>query len=326
MILADKILQLRRSNGWSQEELAERLNISRQSVSKWESAQSIPDIGKILELSQIFGVTTDYLLKDEIEKPAYSGTDSLSNLPGVSVQEANSYMEACARYARRVGMGVALCILSPALLILLIGFAMSNLPDMVVSERAATGAGTAILLAMVAAGVTLIVVSATRMRRYGYLKRGDFELQYGVEGIVRGRRDSFEGRHTAMVAIAISLCILCPVPLILAGIMEAPEFTLTLLTSILLLTVAVAVFLFILAGIMKACYDRLLGEGEYSFEEREESKRKDKFGAIYWPCATAVYLGVSFLTDRWDATWVMWPVVGLLFVAVTAALKAKNKE
>nr|HPK17195.1 helix-turn-helix domain-containing protein [Clostridia bacterium] len=148
MILADKILQLRRSNGWSQEELAERLNISRQSVSKWESAQSIPDIGKILELSQIFGVTTDYLLKDEIEKPAYSGTDSLSNLPGVSVQEANSYMEACARYARRVGMGVALCILSPALLILLIGFAMSNLPDMVVSERAATGAGTAILLAV----------------------------------------------------------------------------------------------------------------------------------------------------------------------------------
>lgn len=326
MILADKILQLRRSNGWSQEELAERLNISRQSVSKWESAQSIPDIGKILELSQIFGVTTDYLLKDEIEKPAYSGTDSLSNLPGISVQEANAYMEASARYARRLGAGVRLCVLSPALLILLIGFAISNLPGVTVSERVATGVGVVVLLAMVAVGVAVIVASATRMRRYGYLKRGDFELQYGVEGIVRGRRDSFEGRHTAMLAAAISLCILCPVPIIIAGIMNAPDFTLTLLASLLLVIVAVAVFLFILAGKMKACYDRLLGEGEYSFEEREESKRKDKFGAIYWPCATAVYLGVSFLTDRWDATWIVWPVAALLFTAITAALKARSKE
>lgn len=62
MILADKIIAMRKKNGWSQEELAEKLNVSRQSVSKWESAASIPDINKILELSKIFGVTTDYLL------------------------------------------------------------------------------------------------------------------------------------------------------------------------------------------------------------------------------------------------------------------------
>ena len=51
MILADKIITLRKKAGWSQEELAERLNVSRQSVSKWESAQSMPDIDKILQLS-----------------------------------------------------------------------------------------------------------------------------------------------------------------------------------------------------------------------------------------------------------------------------------
>lgn len=62
MILADKIIRLRKKAGWSQEELAEQLNVTRQSVSKWESAQSIPDINKILQLSKIFGVTTDYLL------------------------------------------------------------------------------------------------------------------------------------------------------------------------------------------------------------------------------------------------------------------------
>ena len=60
MILADKIILLRKKNGWSQEELAEKMNVSRQSVSKWEGANSIPDISKIIDMSKIFGVSTDY--------------------------------------------------------------------------------------------------------------------------------------------------------------------------------------------------------------------------------------------------------------------------
>ena len=63
MTLAEKITLLRRQRGWSQEDLAERMGVSRQSVSKWESAQSIPDINRILELSRIFEVSTYYLLK-----------------------------------------------------------------------------------------------------------------------------------------------------------------------------------------------------------------------------------------------------------------------
>ena len=61
MILADKITELRKRSGWSQEELAGRLGVSRQAVSKWESAASIPDLDKILKLSQLFDVSTDTL-------------------------------------------------------------------------------------------------------------------------------------------------------------------------------------------------------------------------------------------------------------------------
>ena len=68
MILAEKIVQLRKKNGWSQEELAAQLNVSRQAVSKWEGAQSVPDLDRILQMSALFGVTTDYLLKDELEE------------------------------------------------------------------------------------------------------------------------------------------------------------------------------------------------------------------------------------------------------------------
>ncbi|MCI6157876.1 MAG: helix-turn-helix domain-containing protein [Peptoniphilaceae bacterium] len=67
MILADKIIELRKKNNWSQEELAAKLGVSRQAISKWESAQSIPDLERILKMSALFGVSTDTLIKDEIE-------------------------------------------------------------------------------------------------------------------------------------------------------------------------------------------------------------------------------------------------------------------
>ena len=63
-MLSEKIINLRKSRGWSQEELAERLDVSRQSVSKWESGVSNPELDKIVAMSTLFGVSTDYLLKD----------------------------------------------------------------------------------------------------------------------------------------------------------------------------------------------------------------------------------------------------------------------
>ena len=63
MTLADRISELRRKKGISQEELAVQLGVSRQAVSKWESGQSNPETDKIVQMSEYFGVTTDYLLK-----------------------------------------------------------------------------------------------------------------------------------------------------------------------------------------------------------------------------------------------------------------------
>ena len=65
MKLSDKIIDLRKSKSMTQEDLAERLNVSRQAVSRWESGLVMPDAGNILQLSKLFGVTTDYLLHDD---------------------------------------------------------------------------------------------------------------------------------------------------------------------------------------------------------------------------------------------------------------------
>ncbi len=63
MDFSEKLLTLRKNRDLTQEQLAERLDVSRQSVSKWESGQAVPELDKIVALSNIFDVTTDYLLK-----------------------------------------------------------------------------------------------------------------------------------------------------------------------------------------------------------------------------------------------------------------------
>ena len=65
MVLASRIAAQRKQKGWSQEDLAERMDVSRQSVSKWESGASTPDLNRVIQLAELFQVTTDFLLKEE---------------------------------------------------------------------------------------------------------------------------------------------------------------------------------------------------------------------------------------------------------------------
>ena len=109
MILSEKIIMLRKKYGWSQEELAERLDISRQSVSKWESGASIPDLERIVSMSQLFGVTTDYLLKDEMEETEFTDgmTPEITDGKVITVEEANTFLEATRKYAARIAPAVS---------------------------------------------------------------------------------------------------------------------------------------------------------------------------------------------------------------------------
>lgn len=70
MTLSEKLYNLRRKQGSSQEELAEKLNCSRQVISKWENGTTTPDAGMLQKYSELFGVSIDYLVKDDIDEPS----------------------------------------------------------------------------------------------------------------------------------------------------------------------------------------------------------------------------------------------------------------
>jgi len=144
MILADKIIRLRKKNGWSQEEFAEKMDVSRQAVSKWESSQVIPSIEKILQMASLFGVTTDYLLKDEIENEEFTNDSSEECVKRITIEEANTYLNLRKRASWLIALATFLCILSPIPLIFL--SAASEVPKFNVSETSMCMLGLCALL------------------------------------------------------------------------------------------------------------------------------------------------------------------------------------
>lgn len=92
MNIGERIYELRRKNSMSQEDLAEKMNVSRQSISKWESSQSVPEVERIVQLSNIFNVSTDWILKGENSKKQKSQSNK-NNLKSVqTVSTALNYI------------------------------------------------------------------------------------------------------------------------------------------------------------------------------------------------------------------------------------------
>lgn len=319
MILADKIIKLRKEQGWSQEELAHQLQVSRQSVSKWESMVSVPDLDKIIKLSQLFGVSTDYLLKDDAPEEAGFAPDTEAPCEAarrtVAMEEAHAYLRQAASSAWRIALGVAVCILSPVALILLAGAATYG--KMALTEEMAGGLGAAILLLLVAGAVYIFITEGLKLQRYAYLEREPVSLAYGVAGMVEARKEQFEGAFKSGIAGGVTLCILGVVPLMLSTMAEN-EFLTLCCVALLLAFVAVGVFLLVLRCIVWGSFARLLEEGDYTRAQKAAQRQDDPLAACYWCFVVALYLGVSFFTRDWGRTWIIWPVAAVLFAGLQA--------
>lgn len=326
MILADKIIDLRKKNGWSQEELAEQLGVSRQTVSKWEGAQSVPDMGRVVQMSTLFGVSTDYLLKDDMELPEpTAGAQPEAPERSVNMEEANEFLRVKAVNARCVALGVLLCVLSPVCLILLGGAQSYGLLGL--SEAQTTGLGLAVLLLMVGGAVALFVTSAVRVSPYAWLEEESVDTLYGVDGMVKERREQYRPRFTLQLTLGIVLCVLSAVPIFLSVMLYGEQecFAHVLSVALTLALVAVGVWLIIRSSMVWGAFQQLLEEGDYTRASKENKRKLAPFNGVYWGLVTAGYLAWSFLSGGWNRTWIVWPVAGVAYGAIFGILKLVRK-
>lgn len=319
MILADKIIRLRKKNGWSQEELAEKMSVPRQAVSKWEGAQSVPDLGKILQLSALFGVTTDYLLKDELEEEIFTNADADPAVRRVTLSEAHAFLQERKAASVRIAGATFLCIVS-VLPLLLLG-AASEVPAFGISENLAAGIGLAALLIMVAAAVAIFITCGSKNAPYAFLDKEPFDAEYGVRGMAKEAQSNYRSTYTRCNILGVCLCVLSPVTL-LTGACFVNEsdpgsvFALVALLAVTMLVAGVGVVFLLIAGVRWASMQKLLEEGEYTAREKKRLGFLEAVSTAYWLAATAIYLGWSFSTDNWKSTWIVWPIAGVLFAAV----------
>lgn len=326
MIFADKLIRLRKKNGWSQEELAEKLNVSRQAVSKWESAQTVPELEKLLQLSALFGVTTDYLLKDELELEEYTPGGGETSVKRITLAQAQEFLHWRRKAAVVIAAGTFLCIVS-VIPLLMLG-AASDAGVAGITEEIAGAAGLCALVVLVAAGVSLFVWCGFKNAPYEFIDSEPFETEYGVHGMVSEKKNAFRGAYAACNIAATCICILSIIPLFLSILLKGNLLPTVLLLCLTILLAGVGVVLFILCGVRWASMEKLLQEADYAPARKKRSSAQEAVATAYWLLAVALYLGWSFASGRWELTWLVWPVAGVLYAALSTILQLTvwNKE
>lgn len=340
MILADKIIKERKKLGLSQEELAEKMNVSRQAVSKWESNQSVPEIEKILQLSELFGVSTDYLLKDNIEAnenstenksnggsneginevaeenpseivlekggktlkiPSESSTEhNAQEIRKVTMKEAENYLSLRKAASYKIAIGTFLCILAVIPLFLLPVFGESQIIGL--SEDAAALVGLVILFLVAAIAVVLFAYTGFKNSPYEFLEKEPFETETGVTEMVREQQNAFNSTYTKLNIFGAVFCVLSPIALFI-GCFSEKDYILVIALSITLAVAGIGALLFILAGVRYESMQRLLKVGDYSEAAKKTNSIKRIVGTIYWLIVTAVYLLLLFLPEDWENGW-----------------------
>lgn len=329
MILADKIVSLRKKAGWSQEDLAENLGVTRQSVSKWEGAQSVPDMDKVVMMSRLFGVSTDFLLKDELEEetPCAAAQDDDTPLRRVTMKQASAYLALRKAAAPKIAIATALCITSPVTLILLAG--MSEVQRFPISGNAAAGIGLCVLLVLVAVAVSIFLRTSAEAKEYRFLEEEPFETEYGVEGMVRQRQQEYKDTHTRLVTVGVVLCVLAAVPLFAAMCINGSDLLYIAAVCALLVLVAIGCLALVTAGVYQGAMERLLEEGDYARGQKKHRRVLGTVSTIYWLAATAVFLLYTYGphgNGQPRYSWIIWAVAGVLYAAVMGIVRIISRS
>ncbi len=340
MTLGEKITMLRKEKHWSQEELAMRLDISRQSVSKWESEASVPDLDKVVRLSEIFDVSLDFLLKEDADfyrKDSQEGNGSSGEFGEAGTQkeaeevprrveqeEAEDYIELVKYGFRRIALGVSLCILSPITVILLSGLAEEGaLP---LTEDQAAGIGLTVLFLLVCAAVVLFILNGMALDKYEWLEKEQVLLTDDCRAELERNKEEFEPTFRGCIAAGVALCILSMIPLFLAGAFAAGEAVYLFALGFLLFVIAAGVYPLIWAAGIWSGYEQLLQVGDYTPDKKRKNKRSESISGVYWGIVTTIYLGISFYTMSWHRTWIIWPCAGVLFVTISGLLELRQEK
>ena len=297
MSLAENLQYLRAREGVTQEQLAERLDVSRQSVSKWESAASYPEMDTLLKLCDMFRVDMDTLLRGSVEK-------SLS-------EDTAGYDRFMTLYARKIAGGVSAIVGSVALWSFLSALGLSEM------------LGTAMLLLVIAAAAVVFIASS--MEEEHFRKKHPVIPDFYTEP----QKERFHRRYIWYIAGGVGAILLGVVMMVLAfTVLPEKEPYESYMGAAFLVIVACAVYFLIYGGMLEDKYNiaKYNRQNNPTPEDKSRRRRATTACSVIMILATAVFLFAGLAYYKWNWAAIIYPVGGVLCGAAWMLLGPRMEE
>ncbi len=297
MSLAENLQYLRAREGVTQEQLAERLDVSRQSVSKWESAASYPEMDTLLKLCDMFQVDMDTLLRGSVE-------NSLS-------EDTAGYDRFMTLYARKIAGGVSAIVGSVALWSFLSALGLSEM------------LGTAMLLLVIAAAAVVFIASS--MEEEHFRKKHPVIPDFYTEP----QKERFHRRYIWYIAGGVGAILLGVVMMVLAfTVLPEREPYESYIGAAFLVIVACAVYFLIYGGMLEDKYNiaKYNRQNDPTPEDKSRRRRATTACSVIMILATAVFLFAGLAYYKWNWAAIIYPVGGVLCGAAWMLLGPRMEE
>lgn len=291
MSFSENLQFIRAQAGVTQEQLAEQLDVTRQSVSKWESAASFPEMDTLLRICDLYSVNLDTLLRGSVEESQVSDT-----------ARYDTFMN---RFAWRISVSVAAILLGLGLAAVLEGLKLSEL-----------WSGLVMLLFIC---VPTVVLVATSIQYENFRKNHPIIADFYTQE----QKHAFQQKFVWYIAGGVGAILFGMALVLLMGytLGEAEPWD-SWTGALFLFIVAGAVWSFIYGGIQHDKYDI----GKYNWTNAPTPEARRRTALIGTVCgvimllAAAVYVGLGFALGLWQTVWWVFPVAGILCGVVSIVL------
>lgn len=299
MGFAENLQFYRKKMEITQEQLAEQLGVSRQTISKWEAASSYPEMDKIIQLCDMFGCTMDVLLRGdarESEAEDIAGYDRFMN-----------------QFCKRILIGITILLVGISFYLLL---ASVHFDENIISA-----------LYMIFAIPAVLIFIVTGLQRERFCKKYPVIQSFYTEEEI----DSFEQRFPILIASGIGIILVGVVfERISEGLPVLRGFTSDIYYSIFMLFVTVGVNVLVYAGLQKEKYNIEAYNKKNQPDKRQKvvDQRIGTWCGCIMMAATVIYLAAGLGFGLWDRAWVVFPIGGILcgIAVIIIQNMTKNEE
>lgn len=252
----------------------------------------ISEFGNIDELLFELGINKNTIEEEEILKT-------------IDKEEAQNIINVREKYLKVINAGVWLTIMAIA--------------SCVLTSVISTTYGVFVLLSLISISVGMFIYSGFQLHEYEYLSKEIFNLTFEAKSYVSELKEEFQNKFRISIIVGVVLCILSiALFAVISEITKSNELSVFLFFT----CISIAVSTFIYVGTKMENYNLILQEESHSKKSKQNHKLVEQVGAVYWPLVIVGYLIWSFSSMRWEITWIVFPICGIVFGGISSILNS----